>query len=261
VAPHAAYTVSAEHLVEAHQLAEELDVPLLTHLAEAPSEIEDVTQRTGMTPVSYLDSLGVLDDRLLAAHVVLPEPDEIERLAERGVGVAHCPQSNMKTAAGTSPVVAMQAAGVAVGIGTDGAGSNNDLDLWDEMDTAAKLQKLATGDPTALPARLALAMGTLEGARALDMQDEIGSLEPGKRADLIVVATDGLHQWPHPPAQNPYSLAVYATKAADVRTVLVDGRVVVEGGEVLTLNVAEVLRETAEIRARMAGLAGGAGAE
>ncbi len=211
-----------------------------------------------MTPVAYLESLGVLDERLLAAHVVLPEAEEIELLAERGVGVAHCPQSNLKTAAGISPVAAMQAAGVAVGIGTDGAGSNNDLDLWEEIDTAAKLHKLATGDPTALPARRTLAMATLDGARALDLEGEIGSLEAGKRADLIVVATDGLHQWPHPPSQNPYSLAVYATKAADVRTVLVDGRVVVEEGEVLSLDVVEVMRKTAEIRARMAGLAAGA---
>ena len=252
VAPHAAYTVSNEHLVAAHRLASELDVPLLVHLAEDRVEIDRVRTRTGKTSVELLESLGVLDDRLLAAHVVCPTPAEIALLARRGVGVAHCPQSNMKIAAGVAPVPAMLAAGVAVGLGTDGAGSNNDLDLWEEMDTAAKLHKVTAGDPTVLPARDALAMATIGGARALGMEREIGSLEPGKRADVVIVGADGLHQEPQDPAANPYSFLVYSTKAADVETVLVDGRVVVRDGRVLTLDEPAVRARADELRAKLA---------
>jgi len=248
VAPHAAYTVSDDHLIEAHQLATEFDVPFLTHLAEAKAEIDHVRARTGRTSIDHLEALGVLDERMLAAHVVWPSADEIDLLAERDVGVAHCPQSNMKVAVGVAPVPALIAAGVAVGIGTDGAGSNNDLNLWEEVDTAAKLHKLASGDPKVLPAAQALAMATIEGARALGMEDEIGSIEVGKRADLIVVSADGLHQQPHPPTENPYSLLVYATKASDVETVVVDGRVVVRSGDVLTLDESGVLAKAAEYR-------------
>ena len=196
IAPHALYTLTGEQMTAVHALAEELGMPMLTHMAEDRSEIERVLERTGKRSIAVFDELGALDDRVLGAHVVAASPDEIALLAARGVGVAHCPQSNMKVGAGTAPVTAMIAAGVAVGIGTDGAGSNNDLDLWEEIDTAAKLQKLASGDPKVLDARQALAMATIEGARALDLEDEIGSLEPGKRADLVVVRTDGPHQQP-----------------------------------------------------------------
>ncbi len=186
-----------------HALAEELGMPMLTHMAEDRSEIERVLERTGKRSIAVFDELGALDDRVLGAHVVAASPDEIALLAARGVGVAHCPQSNMKVGAGTAPVTAMIAAGVAVGIGTDGAGSNNDLDLWEEIDTAAKLQKLASGDPKALDARQALAMATIEGARAIDLEGEIGSLEAGKRADLVVVKVDGAHQQPQRPHAQP----------------------------------------------------------
>jgi 5-methylthioadenosine/S-adenosylhomocysteine deaminase len=155
----------------------------------------------------------------------------------------------MKIAAGVAPVPALIAAGVAVGLGTDGAGSNNDLDLWQEVDTAAKLHKLTAGDPTVLPARQALAMATIEGARALDLDGEIGSLEVGKRADLVVVAATGLHQRPQDPATNPYSFLVYSTHSADVEAVVVDGRVVVRGGRVLTLDEEEVVARAVALRA------------
>lgn len=249
VAPHSAYTVSGEHLRAAHALAEELDAPLLTHLAEAPGELEQVKERTGTTSVRFMDSLGVLSDRMLAAHVVWPEPGEIELLAERGVGVAHCPQSNMKVAAGIAPVPALLAAGVAVGLGTDGAASNNDLDLWEEIDTAAKLHKVAALDPTLIDARQALRLATIDGAHALDLEDEIGSLEVGKRADLIVVGTGGFHQRP---AYDPYSLLVYSTKAADVETVVVEGRILVADDRVLTLDADTVLAEAEVWRERIA---------
>ncbi|HVR30756.1 MAG TPA: amidohydrolase [Thermoanaerobaculia bacterium] len=251
VAPHALYTLTAEQMTAAHALARELDVPLLTHLSEDRSEIERVRARTGTTSIEALEALGVLDHRLLGAHVVVASPAEIALLARRGVGVAHCPQSNMKVGAGAAPVPAMIAAGVAVGIGTDGAASNNDLDLWDEIDTAAKLHKLQTGDPKVLDARQALAMATIEGARAIDLDGEIGSLEPGKRADLVVVSVGGLHQQPQRPMPNPYSLLVYATKASDVETVIVEGRVVVRDGRVLTLDAEEVIRQAAAKREKL----------
>ncbi len=155
----------------------------------------------------------------------------------------------MKVAAGVAPVPAMIEAGVAVGIGTDGAASNNDLDLWEEIDTAAKLHKVTALDPTVLPARQALRMATAEGARALGLASEIGSLEVGKRADLIVVRTDGFHQQPH---YNPYSLLTYSTKAADVDTVIIDGRIVVEDGQVLTLDSDEILAQVLRYRDRIA---------
>jgi len=249
IAPHAPYTVSGDHLVEAHALATELDVPLLIHLAEDRAELETISQLSGMTSVDYLDSLGVLDDRVLAAHVVWPTQSEIELLAERGVGVAHCPQSNMKIAAGVAPAPAMIEAGVALGLGTDGAASNNDLNLWEEIDTAAKLHKVTTGDPTVIDAREALRMATIEGARALGMESEIGSLEVGKRADLIVVGTGGLHQRP---SYSPYSLLTYTTKASDVETVIVEGRIVVDAQQITTLDSAEVLERVEGYRRQMA---------
>jgi len=238
VAPHSAYTVSPEHLVAAHVLATELEAPLLIHVAEDQAEITRVTERTGKSTIDYLAETGVLDSRVLAAHVVWPSASEIDLLAAREVGVAHCPQSNMKIAAGVAPVPAMLEAGIAVGLGTDGAASNNDLDMWEEIDTAAKLHKVISGDPTVVTAREALRMATLEGARALGMEDEIGSLEAGKLGDLIIVATDGAHQQPN---YDPFSLLAYATGAADVAAVVIDGRVVVADGRVLTLDAAEIL--------------------
>ncbi len=249
VAPHAPYTVSADHLKEAHALAAELEVPLVIHLAEDRTAIERVTKATGFSPVNYLDSLGILDDRVLAAHMVWPSPEEIALLVERDVGVAHNPQSNMKISAGVAPVPAMLAAGVAVGLGTDGAASNNDLDMWEEIDTAAKLHKVTSADATVVSAREALRMATIDGARALDMEAEIGSLEVGKRADVILVGTDGFHQQP---SYNAYSLLTYSTKSSDVETVIIEGRVVMEQGQVLTVDAAGVLAKAAEYRDRIA---------
>jgi 5-methylthioadenosine/S-adenosylhomocysteine deaminase len=249
IAPHSAYTVSEDHLREAHALSVELEAPLLIHLAEDQGEIERVKKATGHTSIDYLESLGMLGPQMLAAHVIWPSESEIDLLAQRGVGVAHCPQSNMKIAAGVAPVPKMIAAGVAVGVGTDGAASNNDLNLWEEIDTAAKLHKVVSGDPTVLNARQALRMATIEGARALGLENQIGSLEVGKRADLVVVRTDGFHQTP---SFDPFSLLVYSTKASDVETVVVEGRVVVENGKVLTLDAPEILRRAIEYRDRIA---------
>ncbi|MEM9557387.1 MAG: amidohydrolase [Acidobacteriota bacterium] len=248
VAPHAPYTVSSEHLVAAHGLAVELDVPLVMHLAEDRSELETIRARHGRGPVDYISGLGMLDRRLIAAHMVWPTDGEIRLLAERGVGVAHCPQSNMKLAAGVAPVPRLRAAGVAVGLGTDGPASNNDLDLWDEMDTAAKLHKLTTGDPTTLPATEVLRMATIEGARAIGMDHLIGSLEPGKRADLVIVSTDAFRQTPW---QDAASLLVYSTRADDVDTVLVDGEILLRGGTLVAEGVDEILEVARDYRRRI----------
>ena len=250
IAPHAIYTVSAEHLVESHRLARELDAPLLIHLAEVATEIEQMRAsggqaNAGQGPVDYADGLGILDHRVIAAHMIWPSEREIETLAARGVGVAHCPQSNMKLAAGVAPVPRMLAAGVAVGLGTDGAASNNDLDLWEEIDTAAKLHKVTSKDPTVVAARQALAMATVTGARAIHMDAEIGSLEAGKRADVIVVDVSSPHQQP---VYDPYSVLTYATGSADVETVIVNGQILLEDGRFLTLDPAPILARAAEYR-------------
>jgi 5-methylthioadenosine/S-adenosylhomocysteine deaminase len=222
---------------------------MLMHLAEARYEVEFIREKHDKGPVEYAAGLGILDDRVAAAHVIYPSPAEIALLAERKVGVAHCPESNMKGAAGVAPVPALLAAGVAVGLGTDGAASNNDLSLWEEIDSAAKLHKVTSGDPTVLPARTALAMATRLGAEAIGLGRSIGTLEPGKRADLILVRTDGLHQIP---SYDPYSLLVYATKASDVESVVIDGTVVMAAGRVLTVNEAAVRERTATYRERIA---------
>lgn len=252
IAPHAVYTVSAEHLAETHALAAEHDVPLLIHLSEHPSEMSNVREQYGTTPIAYLDGLGLLDDRVLAAHVVLPTEDEIGLLAANGVGVGHCPQSNMKLGAGVAPVPAMLDAGIDVGLGTDGPASNNDLDLWEEIDTAAKLHKVHALDPTLIDARTALALATIGGARALDMEAEIGSIEVGKRADLVIVGLDGPHQRP---LYDLESVLVYATKASDVDTVIVDGRVLYTDGAYRTLDPRAIYDEADLYRDRISATA------
>lgn len=240
VAPHAVYTVSAEHLAATHELATRYDVPYLIHISEHPSEMRDVQERYGTTPLNYLDRLGLLDDRVVAAHVVLPTDAEIQRLAVQGVGASHCPQSNMKLGAGVSPVTRLLDAGVAVGLGTDGPASNNDLNMWEEIDTAAKLHKLHLSDPTAIDARTALRLATLGGAEVLDMEDQIGSLTVGKKADLIVVSLEGVHQQP---VYDVESVLTYATKASDVRSMVVDGKILLENGELKTIDKNDVMDE------------------
>lgn len=237
VAPHAPYTVSTEHLRQSRQMAANYGVPLMIHLAEDQAEVKLIRERHGSSSIAYLDRIGFFGVPVIAAHVVWPTEEDIALLARHGVGVVHCPQSNMKLAAGVAPVPQMLRSGIAVGLGTDGAASNNDLNLWEEMDAAAKLHKLYWKDPTILSARQALEMATILGARALHLDREIGSLEAGKRADLIIVRMSAAHQVP---LYNVYSHLVYATKASDVETVVINGRVVMERGRVLTLNEREV---------------------
>jgi 5-methylthioadenosine/S-adenosylhomocysteine deaminase len=247
VAPHSAYTCSAETLRASTELARRTGAPLLIHLAETLAEREESKKKTGQTPVEYLAGLGVFDVPTLGAHCVFVNPADRALLAEKGVACAHNPSSNMMLASGVSPVTELRAAGVAVGLGTDGpAGSNNDFDMWEEMDLAAKLQKITSDDPQALKASEALAMAIIEGASALRLEKEIGSLEVGKRADLIVVRRDAPHAVPF---YDVYSQIVYSLKASDVETTVVNGRVVFERGRVTTVDEREVLRRAEEFAA------------
>ncbi|MFL6215140.1 MAG: amidohydrolase family protein [Blastocatellia bacterium] len=248
IAPHAPYTVSTEHLKQAHELSSRKNVPLVIHVAEDSAEVKTIQERYGASSVAYLERIGLLDNRVIAAHMVWPTPADIQTLASRKVGVAHCPQSNMKLAAGAAPVPQMLKAGVAVGLGTDGAASNNDLNMWEEMDTAAKLHKLVLKDPTVLNAKEALQMATINGARAIHLEKEIGSLEPGKRADLIIVNIESSHQWP---LYNIYSHLVYATKASDVDTVMINGRLVMEDRQIGTIDAAAVRKKAREYADRI----------
>lgn len=245
IAPHAPYTVSTDHLKQTHEFSVRHKIPLVTHILEDYSEVTQIKDKYGATSVAYLDQIGFLDERVIAAHMVWPSDEEIKTLAARGVGVGHCPQSNMKLAAGVAPVPKMLKAGVAVGLGTDGAASNNDLSMWEEIDTAAKLHKLISKDPTVLSAREALAMATITGARAIDLDREIGSIEEGKRADIILVSMNGIHQ---APIYNVYSHLVYATKASDVETVIINGRVVMHNRRVMTIDETMVRMKAREYR-------------
>jgi len=234
IAPHAPYTVSEEHLRQARALSDKLAAPLVIHLAEAESETEFIKKnQKGMRPIEYVEKIGFLNNRVIAAHVVQANEAELEILKRRGVGIAHNPQSNIKLAAGVAPIPLMLKMDMSVGLGTDGAASNNDLSMWEEMDTAAKLHKIFARDPKVLSAEQAFEMATMRGARALHLENLIGSIETGKRADIVVVDFDGLHQTPY---FNVYSTLVYATKASDVRHVIINGKIVMRDKRLLTLD-------------------------
>jgi 5-methylthioadenosine/S-adenosylhomocysteine deaminase len=240
VAPHAIYTLDAETLRAARELSRRHDVPTLIHLAETQDEVRNAEAQFKLTPVHYLDSLGFLGPGVLAAHGVWVSEPEIAVLQMRGVGVSHNPESNMKLASGTAPVPAYLRADTAIGLGTDGAASNNDLDMFEAMRTASLLHKLHSADPRAVSARVALEMATSRGARALGMSATIGSLEAGKRADMILVDVSSAR---HTPMYDPVSHLVYVARGDDVRTTIVNGRVLMRDRKVLTLNETEVLRD------------------
>ena len=248
LAPHAPYTVSTEHLLAIKRLADRLDAPLVIHVAETRKERDDILAQKGATPVKYLNQIGFLSDRVIAAHTVFVTDEEIDILNNKGVGAAHNPTSNMKLASGTAPVPTMLSKNTAVGLGTDGAASNNDLSMWEEMDMAAKLHKLVSGDPKTLSAEQAFEMATIRGARALDLEKITGSLEVGKRADIAIVDLNGLHQTP---LYNIYSHLVYATKASDVRTVIINGRIVMLDRALLTLNESAIKRDANAYRLKI----------
>jgi len=250
-APHAPYTCTAEILRACAELAVEYDVPLHTHLAETTLEVDNARREHGMPVVPWVKKQGLFDAKVLAAHCVHVDEGEIRALKNFNAGVAHNPSSNLKLGAGIAPVAKMLELGLDVGIGTDGAASNNDLDMFEEMRLAALLAKGAGGDPTALPARDALAMATRLGARAMHLDHLTGSLEPGKRADLIVVDLDTLHNVPafDRDPNGIYAQIVYASKSTDVVDVMCNGRWLMRGRALLTVDERE-LREAARALAR-----------
>lgn len=233
-APHSIYTCSAKTLQDAAALARKYHSPILIHVAEMKKEWEDSEKQNGTSPVQYLEKLGILGEDVVAAHCIYVDDADRKTLAERHVGCVHNPSSNMMLASGVSPVPEMRAAGVAVGLGTDGpAGSNNDLDLMEEMDLAAKLAKVTKMNPLALNAPAVVEMATIEGARALHMEKEIGSLEKGKKADIILISLDEPNAVP---MYDTYAQLAYALKASDVETVVVGGRVVMRDHKLMTVD-------------------------
>ena len=245
IAPHAPYTVSEEHLKAARAFSDRTGAPIVTHISETKREVDDSVKAKGASPVAYLERIGFLNDHVIAAHMVWPQGSDIAILKRRGVGVIHNPQSNMKLASGVAPVPRMLTEHVFLGLGTDGAASNNDLNMWEEMDTVAKLHKVFTGDPKVISAQEAFELATIRGAQALHLEKEIGSLEAGKRADLLVIDRDTLNQIP---LYNVYSDLVYATKAADVETVIINGRLVMRNRRLLTLNEALIKSDARTFR-------------
>ena len=245
VAPHSIYTCSEKLLKDSAAMARAYHAPLLMHLAEAPYERDVARREHGSSSVQYLARIGVLGPDLTGAHCVWLDQADIQTLAHFGVGCSYNPSSNMKSAAGLMPATEMLAAGMAVGIGTDGAASNNDQDMFREMDLAAKLQKFSRMDPTALPAEQTVAMATILGARALHIDKQTGSLEAGKKADIIIVDTTAAHATP---MYNVYAQIVYALKDTDVRTSIINGKVVMEDRKILTLDEAAIMAKAAEYK-------------
>ena len=239
-APHSMYTLDAAMLKAIRASADRERAPVLIHLDETKTEHDDALKNHGATPTAYLESLGFLKPGTLGAHGVWLTDADIALLAKRGVSLSHNPESNMKLASGAAAVTKWQAAGVSAGIGTDGAASNNDLDMFEAMRLASFLQKLTTSDPRALPAKAALEMATIGGARALGLGARTGSLEPGKLADIIIVNAGEAHQTP---LYDHVSHLVYATSGHDVRDVVVHGRVLMRDRQVKTLDKAAVLRD------------------
>lgn len=246
--PHAPYTCPPEYLKRVNQLADDLGVGLHIHLAETRDELQTIEQLYGKTPTEYLLDCGVLEREVLAAHCVYVNEKDISILFKNRVGIAHNPESNMKLASGVAPLPEMLKAGLAVGLGTDGASSNNNLDLLQEMRSASFLQKVHTMNPTFLPAHQSLEMATVNGARALGLEQEVGCLKPGMKADMILVNLNAPHMLPL------YDLAanlVYSAQAADVDTVIIDGRVVMEKRKITSFDEEEVLRQVKALALRL----------
>ena len=243
-APHSIYTCSKKTLQDAAALARKYHAPILIHVAEMKKEWEDSEKANGMSPVAYLEKIGVLGPDIVAAHCIFVDEADRKLLAQRGAGCVHNPSSNMMIASGVSPVPELRAAGVAVGLGTDGpAGSNNDLDLMEEIDLAAKLAKVSKMDPLALNAQSVVEMATIDGARALHMEKEIGSLEAGKKADIILIS---LNEPNAVPMYDIYAQIAYSLKGNDVRTVIIGGKFVMQDHLLLTVDERKVMDKARE---------------
>jgi 5-methylthioadenosine/S-adenosylhomocysteine deaminase len=243
VEPHSLFTCSPDLLMAANELALKYEVPLIIHVAETLKEVSEVKTRYGKGPVGHLHSMGLLGPHFIADHCVHLESMDIKRMAEHGAKVVHNPESNMKLASGIAPVPEMIAEGVIVGLGTDGCASNNNLDLFTEMDMAAKLHKIHTMNPTVMDALTVMKMATIDGANALGIGERTGSLEMGKKADIIVVDTNKPHLTP---LYNPYSHLVYAARGNDVCHAVINGRLVMEDRKLLSLDLDEIIARARE---------------
>jgi 5-methylthioadenosine/S-adenosylhomocysteine deaminase len=250
IAAHAPYTVGAANLVKEAELAAEFGVPLQIHLSETRWEVETSIESKGASPVAYLEDLGFLSEQVVAAHCVHLDQRDIEILAENSVGVSHNPVSNLKLASGIAPVAAMLEAGVRLGLGTDGAASNNTLDLLRDLQIAALLHKSISGDPTTLPASTVLSAATRGGAEILGLGDRVGVLKPGMEADIACFSLDHVHSTP---IYDPLSHMVFAARASDARHVVVRGKVVVRDQKLTTMDLNEIRSESAEVAAKIAG--------
>jgi len=249
-APHSIYTCSEKTLKDSAALARRYNAPILIHVAEMKKESDDSQKQHGMSPVQYLDKLGILGADVVAAHCIFVDDADRKTLAQRQVGCVHNPSSNMMIASGVSPVPEMRAAGVAVGLGTDGpAGSNNDLDIMEEIDLAAKLAKISKMDPLAINAKSVVEMATIDGARALHMDREIGSLEKGKKADVILISLDEPNAVP---MFDVYAQIAYALKGSDVQTVVIGGRVVMRNRKLLTVKEEAAIDKAREYKKKIA---------
>lgn len=253
VAPHAWYTATPELLIACADLARAYDVPLHTHVSETRLEVENCRTEHDMPVVPWIKKHGLLGTRLLAAHCVHIDKGEIRSLTKYGAGIAHCPSSNLKLSSGIAPVADMLDIGAKVGVGTDGPASNNDLDMFEEMRLAALIAKVKRNDPTDLPARRALELATISGARAVHMDDVTGSLEVGKRADIAIVDMSGVHNWPYFDSnqETVYSRLVYAAKSTDVAHVMCNGRWLMRDRDLLTVDEAAAQTEAAAMAARI----------
>jgi 5-methylthioadenosine/S-adenosylhomocysteine deaminase len=246
--PHANYTLNAEQLQATRAAAMQYGVPISIHMAESPFEFQYSQDTFGMTSIEFFESIGFFEGPTIAAHVVWPTEAEIPILVERKVGVIHNPTSNMKIASGIAPITDLLEAGVRVGLGTDGAASNNDLDMWEEMRLASLLQKVEQMNPEVMPAETVLRMATSGGATAIGLGDKIGSLEAGKRADLIQVAFEDVH---HIPTYDVVSHLLYVNDEQDVASVVVDGQVLMREREMLTIDTERVAAEATKFAARI----------
>ena len=245
---HSAYTCSGETLQKAKALSTDAGLRFQIHAAETQAEIRQIRQKYNTSPIDYLDRLGILDENTLLVHCVWVDEADIDRIANQRASISHNPESNAKLAAGIAPAPQILKAGIALGLGTDGCASNNNLDLFHEMDMAAKIHKAETYDPTAMDARTVVEMATIGGARAIGLDDQIGSLEKGKQADVIIIENRSPHLTP---MYHPASHIVYAAKSADVQDVIVAGRVLVRNRQILSLDVERIMAEVRKIAAQI----------